>query len=74
VYPGLLGMDRIYKCFATSWTQTAGTPPLECCTYAGIRRTSAMTCELHFYIKLLKMVSNTRYDIILYSGASCQKC
>jgi len=27
-----------------------------------------------FYIKLLKMVSNTRCDIILYSGASCQKC
>jgi hypothetical protein len=24
-------------------------------------------CALHFYIKLLKMVSNTRCDIILYS-------
>ncbi len=30
----------------------------------GIRRTSARTCALHFYIKLLKMVSNTRCDII----------
>ena len=29
----------------------------------GIRRTSARTCALHFYIKLLKMVSNTRCDI-----------
>ena len=39
-----------------------------------IWRTSARTCALHFYIKLLKMESNTRCDIILYSGASCQKC
>jgi hypothetical protein len=67
-------MEHIYKCFATSWTQTAGITPLECCTYAGIRCTSAMTCALHFYIKLLKMVSNTLCDIILYSGSSCQKC
>jgi len=30
-------MVRIYRFFATSWTQTAGIPPLECSVHAYVR-------------------------------------
>jgi hypothetical protein len=34
-------------------------PKVDHLDIVGIRRTSVRTCSLHFYIQLLKMVSNT---------------